>query len=106
MRRLVDDHELAVMVLEGFMDESKDLICKIGESLEEGDTQRVKETIHTLKGSSSNVSAKKVSNLCVQVEEELNAGVGCAELKVWLDRIEEEMKDVMSEAEKFKKAKS
>jgi len=57
LNRLMDDEDLLVDILKEFITNTPELIAKLKESVEAGDTEDARRFAHTLKGSASNVSA-------------------------------------------------
>lgn len=75
--RALDDasgDELVREVVTAYLSSSPELIAKLREGMTSGDSREVKMAAHTLKSSSANVGAKRLSELCRTVEHRANEG--------------------------------
>jgi len=74
MQRLLNNEDLFLRVLQGYLDEYETKRPMIKASLIEGDLSQARELIHSLKGISSNLSAHEASRLCLEMEMGCKAG--------------------------------
>ena len=57
-----------VTLLQTYLDDSKSRIAALHQALDAGDSDAVRRTAHSLKGSSGNLGAKRMAELCLHVE--------------------------------------
>jgi CheY-like chemotaxis protein/HPt (histidine-containing phosphotransfer) domain-containing protein len=69
MTRLMDDKELAKMVIEGFLKDIPLQISALKGYLDAGDTEAVTKQAHTIKGASANVGGERLRNAAYQIEQ-------------------------------------
>jgi two-component system, sensor histidine kinase and response regulator len=71
LRELQGDDETDIVAeLAGmFLDDARSGIQALEEAVDEGDAPAVSRVAHTLKGSSGNIGARRMSNLCAQLED-------------------------------------
>ena len=95
-------HELASLLEEDFpilvntfIENSNQLLTKMPLSLDEGDIKTFIRDVHSLKGSSRNLGAERLANLCLNYEILANHGkIDCidrefTEIKTELDNVSE-----------------
>ena len=68
LERAGDDMELLITVAEIFLEEMPGLLSDIKKSIEQMDSQGLKASAHTLKGSASNISAKAIASASLILE--------------------------------------
>ncbi|MBU3071178.1 Hpt domain-containing protein [Aestuariicella sp. G3-2] len=56
-------------LLDTFLNDSRERIPLLQEQLASGDSEGLRQSAHSLKGSSSNLGAIKLSELCFQIEQ-------------------------------------
>lgn len=61
-------------LVEAFLDDTPHRLTDLREAISRGDTQAVKDTAHTLKGSSGNMGAKRMAQVCEDLEETGRSG--------------------------------
>ncbi len=69
MERVENDRELLIELIEIFLDDCPPKIRKIREAAAGGDYTQMSDMAHSLKGSSGNLAAKKMSSLFLQIEQ-------------------------------------
>ncbi|NBR27681.1 MAG: response regulator [Betaproteobacteria bacterium] len=74
LARAADDEELLAQIIDIFLEETPALLAQIGEALDGGDCDRAFRAAHTIKGSSSNLSAAPVTAAARAVELPARAG--------------------------------
>jgi CheY-like chemotaxis protein/HPt (histidine-containing phosphotransfer) domain-containing protein len=62
------DGELLPAIVSEYLDDGARLIASLRDGLAEGDPQAVERAAHTLKGSSANIGAVRVAEVCAQLE--------------------------------------
>ncbi|MCG5525554.1 ATP-binding protein [Ectothiorhodospira haloalkaliphila] len=68
LKALTPDQDLLTRVLQAFLDTGPPLIQKIEEALTKGDVEGLRSASHALKSSSRNVGARRLSEICRQLE--------------------------------------
>jgi two-component system sensor histidine kinase/response regulator len=63
-----DDTDIVAELADMFLDDARSGIQALEEAVEEGDAPAVERVAHTLKGSSGNMGARRMSALCAQLE--------------------------------------
>jgi CheY-like chemotaxis protein/HPt (histidine-containing phosphotransfer) domain-containing protein len=97
--RLMDDEDLVITIMEGFLSDIPKQILVLKSFLEAGDVSGVERQAHTIKGASANVSAEQVRAVAFEMEkaakvQNLTAvGAYMKELEIQFDRL----KDVIQE---------
>jgi two-component system, sensor histidine kinase and response regulator len=85
-----DDETDIVAELAGmFLDDARSGLQALEEAVEEGDAPAVERVAHTLKGSSGNMGARRMSDLCAQLEDAGAAGDFALSTEL-LERLREE----------------
>ena len=74
LTRAADDEELLAQIIDIFITETPALLEQMDGFFQSGDHQRIFRTAHTIKGSSSNLSAAGVSNAAREVELPARSG--------------------------------
>jgi HPt (histidine-containing phosphotransfer) domain-containing protein len=72
-----------------FLDDARSGLQALEEAVEEGDAPAVERVAHTLKGSSGNMGARRMSDLCAQLEDAGAAGDFARSTEL-LERLREE----------------
>ena len=72
--RMEGDEELTVSILEVFVQDTRDLIQQIRQSLDQGDVSNVSMLAHTIKGASGNVGASRMWELASHIEKTAKTG--------------------------------
>jgi two-component system, sensor histidine kinase and response regulator len=106
LERLMEDRDLAVAVLTGFMEECGELISKVKAGLENDLVHDVKELSHTLKGSASNVAACRISELARRMEDHLKSGHPLGDCAQLVSQLEKELQPLEQEIVHFKNKSS
>jgi CheY-like chemotaxis protein/HPt (histidine-containing phosphotransfer) domain-containing protein len=75
MARLMDDEDLARMVIEGFLEDIPRQILALKDYLEAGDAERTERQAHTIKGASANVGGEALRAIAFEMEKISKAGV-------------------------------
>ena len=80
-------------LLETFLNDSEQHIASLQQALDEKAAEQVRRSAHSLKGSSGNVGAPRLSALCQQLELKGREGVldGC---DVLLEEVRQELEEV------------
>jgi len=91
--RLMDDEALLVDILKEFITNTPELIARLKESVEAGDTEEARRAAHTLKGSASNVSANTLMNAALEAEMDARAS-NLSNMVVILEKIEGAFQDL------------
>ncbi len=68
MNRMMDDIEMARVIIEGFMEMSPGLLAQIATHIRQGETREAGQTAHSLKGSAGNLSASPLADLAFRME--------------------------------------
>ena len=74
LERIMDDLELGRVVVAGFMEDFPEQVDQIAAYIHQGDSQGAWRQAHTVKGSSSNLSALALSGVALEVEQLIRAG--------------------------------
>jgi len=72
--RRPSEPDLAVEVIELFLDDAPARLAALREAVAQGDLARASRVAHTLKGSASHLGAKLLSTLCSRLEEKVRTG--------------------------------
>ena len=97
MARLMDDEDLARMVVEGFLEDIPRQIAALKGYLETGDAAGAERQAHTIKGASANVGGERLREVAFEMEKAARAGdlstAGrlMAELEAQFDRLNQAM---------------
>jgi DNA-binding response OmpR family regulator len=75
----------AAMLIDGFVEEASALVHTLGRAQLESDWRALKNTAHSLKGSSMTIGATKLAALCTEMEDQ-HAGTLNAELMTAIDQ--------------------
>jgi HPt (histidine-containing phosphotransfer) domain-containing protein len=78
MARLMDDEDLARMVVEGFLEDIPRQIAALKAYLETGDAAGAERQAHSIKGASANVGGECLQEVAFQMEKAAKAGDLCA----------------------------
>ena len=83
--RELGDSNLLSELAQMFLEEVPDQIGALQEAIDKGDTQALKRITHTLKSSSANMGARRMSRLCLDLEQagethDLSAAASIVEL--------------------------
>lgn len=73
LRRLMEPESFRA-VLDSFLDRSRVHIGNAERCLAEGDLEKLKYTVHTIKGSSANLGLTGLSQLCADMEKQIKQG--------------------------------
>ncbi len=98
MARLMDDENLARMVVEGFLEDIPKQIAALKGYLETGDVTGIERQAHTIKGASANVGGERLRKVAFEMEKTAKsgdlyaAGRHIPELEAQLDRLIQAMK--------------
>ena len=74
MARLMDDEDLARMVVEGFLEDIPRQITALKGYLETGDAAGAELQAHTIKGASANVGGERLLEVAFEMEKSAKAG--------------------------------
>jgi PAS domain S-box-containing protein len=74
MARLLDDKDLARMVVEGFLEDIPRQISALKGYLETGDAAGTERQAHTIKGASANVGGEALRSVAFEIEKAARAG--------------------------------
>ena len=74
MARLMDDEDLARMVVEGFLEDIPRQIEALKGYLETGDAPGAERQAHTIKGASANVGGERLREVAFEMEKAARAG--------------------------------
>jgi CheY-like chemotaxis protein len=102
MSRLMDDEELALMVVEGFLDDIPQQIEALRGYLEAGDVHSAERQAHTMKGVSANVGGERLRDVASELEKAGKAGdlavitTRLPELETQFAQLQEAMKDFIN----------
>jgi len=97
MKRLMDDEDLAQIVMEGFLDDMPKQIDALKGYLGTADVAGVERQAHTIKGASANVGAEALCEVAFGMEKAGKAGdlkaakISISELEVQFERVKEAM---------------
>ena len=95
MRRLMEDENLAQIVIRGFVEDIPQQIQKLKDFLETGDLVGAERQAHTIKGASANISGDALQMLALDVENAGRSGDMAAmkarvpDLEAQFDRLKE-----------------
>lgn len=92
LRELGGD-EMLVELTEMFIDDAASSLSALKKSVEHGDTTRVERVAHTLKGSSGNMGATRMADICSELEQ-AGASKDMADAPAQLERLEAEFERV------------
>jgi HPt (histidine-containing phosphotransfer) domain-containing protein len=81
------DAEILHDVMTTFMDDSRERIEELQQAARQGRTTELREQVHSLKGSSNQVGAKQMGDLCKHIEHCCRVG-SSGELLALLDQLE------------------
>ncbi len=73
LARTMNDLELGRQVLIMFMESCAELIEKLEKALDKGDQEEIMRLAHSIKGSSANIGAKRLSEIAMQMEKKAEA---------------------------------
>lgn len=100
--RVMGDQELAEQILVGFLEETEEMIADFSNKSEHNDLERLRELSHTLKGSSLNVGAEGLGQVCKDIERLLKSDkVTAVDLK-WEQKMKDEFEKLRSEIKSFR----
>jgi signal transduction histidine kinase/CheY-like chemotaxis protein/HPt (histidine-containing phosphotransfer) domain-containing protein len=74
LERLMDDRELAGVVLNGFVEDAPSQLSKLQTAIDEADLPGIRLQAHTLKGSSATVGAERLRAVALSMERAVDAG--------------------------------
>jgi HPt (histidine-containing phosphotransfer) domain-containing protein len=74
LQRLMGDKELGQAVVAGFLDDIPKEICALKDHLEAGDALVVKRHVHAIKGAAATVSANRLRDVALAMEQLSKAG--------------------------------
>ncbi|MBF0482440.1 MAG: response regulator [Desulfovibrionaceae bacterium] len=74
VRRMLDDEEMAQMIVEGFCGDIPKQIAALKDHLAAGDAQSAERSAHTIKGAAANVCAEALRALAFEMEKSGKAG--------------------------------
>lgn len=74
MARLMDDEELAVIVINGFLEDVPRQIVALRSHLEEGDASGAALQAHTIKGASANLGGERLASVAHRMEQAASSG--------------------------------
>ena len=74
MTRLVDDEDLARIVVEGFLEDIPRQIAALKGYLKTGDAVGAERQAHTIKGASANVGGERLREVAFEMEKAAGAG--------------------------------
>ena len=74
MARLMDDEDLARMVVEGFLEDIPKQIAALKGYLETGDVTGIERQAHTIRGVSANVGGERLREVAFEMEKAAKAG--------------------------------
>ena len=63
-----------MLLVETFINDSRDRIRTLHELIPQGDAETIRRAAHSFKGSSSNIGASRLAELCSQMETQALAG--------------------------------
>ena len=98
MQRLMDDEELAQMVIAGFLEDITQQIQILKDFLETGNVSGAERQAHTIKGASANLSAETLRAVAFELEKHGKNGSlpairnGIGELEAQFERLKEVLK--------------
>ena len=79
VKRLIGNKAIYLKILNSFAEENRDFIERFRAIEKQGDSKGLKQTIHTLKGSASNLSANMLAEQAKQVEQVVIKGESLSE---------------------------
>jgi HPt (histidine-containing phosphotransfer) domain-containing protein len=103
MARLMDDEDLARMVVEGFLNDIPLQIAALKGYLETGDAAGAERQAHTIKGASANVGGERLRDVAFEIEKtarigDLNAAwIQMAELETQFHQLNRAMIDFIGQ---------
>jgi PAS domain S-box-containing protein len=74
MERLMDDEELARLVIEGFLEDIPCQIAALQEYLETGNVSAAERQVHTIRGASANVGGEALREVAFEMEKAAKTG--------------------------------
>ena len=91
-RRGLFEEDLAA-ILEAYLRNSEAELCRLGNAWEDGDLERLRRSVHSLKGASRDVGALALASLCAELEE--LARQGCTDrVPAVLEKLRAELREV------------
>jgi HPt (histidine-containing phosphotransfer) domain-containing protein len=81
-------------IVEAYQATLPELLCQINEGIDSQDASAVQLHSHTLKGSSANIGANDLSEMCLQLEMEAKKGEVTDQFKAISEQIHQEAKVV------------
>jgi HPt (histidine-containing phosphotransfer) domain-containing protein len=102
MERVQDDKELLLELLDIFQEDFQKKRQVLVDAVAAGNIEKVKETAHSIKGSSGNISAKPMHASCLKLEQLAKSGntTGMSDL---ITVIDSQFEQVKAYAAKLKK---
>lgn len=94
LERVQDDKELLLELLDIFSDDYKVKRQALGEAIKTNDADQLRSIAHSLKGASGNISAKRLRNIFLQIEEIAKADDNIAPAKDYLNALDAEFADL------------
>lgn len=96
-----DDTELAIEILELFINHAPTRVNEMIEGLESRDASMLRKAAHTLKGSSSNIFAEGVRSASLKIEKAADAG-DMGEIPGLIDNLNDELNKIRDVYKKLK----
>ncbi len=95
MERVQDDKDLLRELLDIFMEDYAQKRKNLGEAIMAKDFESIRSIGHSVKGASGNISAKRVREICMQLENKGKDqdGEGLEDLLASLDKEYEQLKE-------------
>ena len=100
--KVQNDKELLIELIEIFLEDCPGKIAGIREAAETQNCEQVADIAHSLKGSSGNLAAKKISTLFLQIEQKGKNG-DLTNISQILDEIEGHLTNFRNYLEKLRK---
>jgi CheY-like chemotaxis protein/HPt (histidine-containing phosphotransfer) domain-containing protein len=96
LRRLMDDKELAVIIVQGFLEDFPAQLANLAKEVGTANEHGIRLHAHTLKGSAATVSALRLSAVARQMEKAASEGKA--------DGLEDVLAEVIEEFDRYKRA--
>lgn len=80
-------------LLDAYLQDSEHQLHEASDAWEQGDLERLRQSAHSLKGSSGNVGALVLADLCADLESLAARGDG-ERVAIVLDRVRDELREV------------
>lgn len=89
--RLFGEDDLIKHLVEIFVEDNKDRISQLAQAINNHDLEQIKIDAHAIKGAALTVSAKKIAQLCLDIEEKVKNNI-LADIQEMYENIQNEFR--------------